>query len=57
LGISLIQGVGAFYRGIAAPMSSYGIIKSITFGSYGNTLDVFRKGHIAKGTWTGVHSM
>mmetsp|Transcript_6232 Transcript_6232/g.8043 ORF Transcript_6232/g.8043 Transcript_6232/m.8043 type:complete len:307 (+) Transcript_6232:75-995(+) len=51
------EGIGAFYRGIAAPMSSYGLIKSITFGSYGNTLDVFKKKHIAAGTWAGTHTM
>jgi hypothetical protein len=31
-------------------MSSYGIIKSITFGSYGNCLDAFKKQRIAKVT-------
>ena len=33
------EGIRAFYRGVAAPMASYGLIKSITFGSYGNTCD------------------
>mmetsp|Transcript_341 Transcript_341/g.681 ORF Transcript_341/g.681 Transcript_341/m.681 type:complete len:307 (+) Transcript_341:113-1033(+) len=51
------EGLNAFYRGIAAPMSSYGIIKSITFGSYGNCLDAFKKSRVANGTWTGEHSM
>ena len=51
------EGIGAFYRGIAAPMSSYGLIKSITFGSYGNCLDMFRKQHETKGTWTGTNSL
>lgn len=51
------EGLGAFYRGVAAPMTSYGVIKSITFGSYGNTLDYFRKSRESKGTWTGKHTM
>jgi hypothetical protein len=34
-----------------------GIIKSITFGSYGNTLDVFKQRRTAAGTWDGVHTM
>lgn len=50
------EGVGAFYRGVLAPMGSYGIIKSITFGSYGNTLDFFRKHKEANGTWNGRHT-
>ena len=51
------EGIKAFYRGIAAPMSSYGIIKSITFGSYGNCLDMFKKQRVAKGQWDGKHTM
>lgn len=50
------EGIGAFYRGIAAPMSSYGMIKSITFGSYGNTLDHFKARRMAAGTWDGCHT-
>ena len=51
------EGVKAFYRGIAAPMSSYGLIKSITFGSYGNCLDAFKKQRMNNGSWDGTHTM
>lgn len=50
------EGLSAFYRGIAAPMSSYGMIKSITFGSYGNTLDYFKAKRQKNGTWDGKHA-
>jgi hypothetical protein len=36
---------------------SPGIIKSITFGSYGNTLDMFKQQRMRKGTWDGAHTM
>ena len=48
------EGIKAFYRGIAAPMSSYGLIKSITFGSYVNCLDLFKKRRITNGQWDGT---
>jgi len=51
------EGLRAFYRGVAAPMASYGLIKSITFGSYGNCLDALRKWRISKGEWTGKHPL
>jgi len=35
------EGMKTFYRGVAAPLSAYGIIKATTFGVYGNCLDYF----------------
>lgn len=35
------EGMASFYRGVMAPLSAYGIIKAITFGTYGNCLDIF----------------
>lgn len=37
------EGMKTFYKGIAAPLASYGIIKATTFGVYGNCLDYFAK--------------
>lgn len=37
------EGAKTFYRGIYAPLASYGIIKATTFGVYGNCLDYFAK--------------
>ena len=40
------DGIKVFYRGIEAPLLTYGIIKSITFGSYGNLLDYYKQKRI-----------
>jgi solute carrier family 25 carnitine/acylcarnitine transporter 20/29 len=37
------EGMKTFYRGVMAPVASYGIIKATTFGVYGNCLDYFAK--------------
>ena len=39
------EGMASFYKGVGAPLSAYGVIKAVTFGTYGNMLDVFAKQH------------
>lgn len=41
--IATQEGMKTFYRGVAAPLSAYGVIKATTFGVYGNCLDYFAK--------------
>mmetsp|Transcript_40548 Transcript_40548/g.49185 ORF Transcript_40548/g.49185 Transcript_40548/m.49185 type:complete len:344 (-) Transcript_40548:234-1265(-) len=35
------EGMKTFYKGVQAPLVSYGLIKATTFGVYGNCLDYF----------------
>ena len=50
------DGIKVFYRGIEAPLLTYGIIKSITFGSYGNLLDYYKQKRIQNNTWNNKHT-
>ncbi|XP_064623175.1 solute carrier family 25 member 45-like [Lineus longissimus] len=40
--------IGGFFRGLSIPFASYGIVNSVLFGVYGNTLRFLNEGNVDK---------